>query len=89
MFHLSGAINVLLFLNFRPGLLLFPRPRQLDEQEMQVNPQEDTGPTIVSVTMNFQHGPGPTSAALGDGGSKDIATPPNVSPRQISDDIET
>jgi hypothetical protein len=36
MCYLSGAINVLLFLMIRPGLLLFPRPRQLDEQEMQL-----------------------------------------------------
>jgi hypothetical protein len=38
MFHLSGAINVLLFLITRPGLLLFPRPEQLDEQEIQLLP---------------------------------------------------
>jgi hypothetical protein len=31
MFYLSGAINVLLFLIIRPGLLLFSRPEQLDE----------------------------------------------------------
>jgi len=31
MFYLSGAINVLLFLIIRPRLLLFPRPKELDE----------------------------------------------------------
>ena len=39
IFYLSGAINVVLFLIIRPGLLLFPRPKQLDEQEIQLVPQ--------------------------------------------------
>src|SRR3984885_10952106 len=33
IFHLSGAINVPLFLITRKQLLLFPRPEQLDESE--------------------------------------------------------
>ena len=65
MFHLSGAINVLLFLIIRPGLLLFPRPERLDEQEIQLTPQ-DTGPAIFSDKEKFQHSSEPTSAALGD-----------------------
>ncbi|KAI0276620.1 hypothetical protein BGY98DRAFT_934920 [Russula aff. rugulosa BPL654] len=52
MFHLSGAINVLLFLITRPELLLFPRPRQLDEQEVELTPQEDTGPAISTTRRN-------------------------------------
>ena len=63
MFHLSGAINVLLFLIIRPGLLLFPRPTQLDEQEMQLTQQEDTGPAIFSDTEKLQRGPEQTPAA--------------------------
>jgi hypothetical protein len=65
MFHLSGAINVLLFLNIRPGLLLFLRPEGLDEQEIQLTPQ-GTGPAIFSDKENFQHSPEPSSAALED-----------------------
>ena len=65
MFHLSGAINVLLFLNIRPGLLLFPRPEGLDEREIQLNPQ-GTGPAIFSDKEKFERSPEPSSAALGD-----------------------
>jgi len=36
MFNLSGAINVLLFLIVRPQLLLFPRPDNLDEPEIEL-----------------------------------------------------
>ena len=46
MFHLSGAINVLLFLIIRPELLLFPRPRQLVDQEIELIPQEDVARQI-------------------------------------------
>jgi hypothetical protein len=81
MFYLSGAINVLLFLIIKPGLLLFPRPRQLDEQEMELTPQEDTGAANSSVTAEFQHSPEPSSASLGDESMKG-ATPPHDN-RQI------
>jgi hypothetical protein len=69
MFHLSGAINVLLFLIIRPELLLFPRPKELDQQEMQLKPQtqRDTGPATVSDVAYLQHSPEPTSATLVDG----------------------
>jgi hypothetical protein len=87
MFYLSGAINVLLFLIIRPGLLLFPRPRQLDEQEIELTPQDDTGPAIFSDTAKFEHSPEPTSVALEDEGSRDGATPSHVNSRRISDDI--
>jgi hypothetical protein len=66
MFHLSGAINVLLFLIIRPGLLLFPRPRQLDEQEIELTPQDDTGTANFSDMAKSQHSAEPTSAALED-----------------------
>jgi hypothetical protein len=66
MFYLSGAVNVLLFLYIRPQLLLFPRPKELEEQEIQLTPPEDTGAAILSDTAKFQHSPEPTSAALGD-----------------------
>ena len=36
MFHLSGAINVLLFLIVRPHLLLFTHPEGLDESEVEL-----------------------------------------------------
>jgi hypothetical protein len=67
MFHLSGAINVLLFLITRPELLLFPRPEQLEEQEIDLTPQDDTGAAHFSDTEKSQHSPEPaTSAALED-----------------------
>ena len=50
MFLLSGAINVLLFLIIRPELLLFPRPRQLDEQELELTLQDDTRAANLSDT---------------------------------------
>ncbi|KAI0276633.1 hypothetical protein BGY98DRAFT_694003 [Russula aff. rugulosa BPL654] len=65
VFHLSGAINVLLFLIIRPELLLFPRPRQLDEQEIVLTPQGDSGAAKFSDTAKSQHSSEPaTSAAL-------------------------
>ena len=73
MFHLSGAINVLLFLIVRPELLLFPRPRQLDELEIELTPQEDTGPAIFSDPAKFQLSPEPISARLEDEGPGDNA----------------
>ena len=88
MFYLSGAINVLLFLIIRPGLLLFPRPKKLDEQEIQVtHTPQGTGPAIISDTAQFQHSPEPTSAALEDGSSRGIAALSHVNSRRLSDDI--
>ena len=85
MFYLSGAINVLLFLIIRPELLLFPRPKELDGQDMQLAPTpQGTDPAIMA---QFQHNPEPTSAALEDGGFEDIATPSHVSSRRILEDI--
>ena len=44
MFSLSGAINVLLFLIARPGLLLFPRPKELPEPEIELARQGINSP---------------------------------------------
>jgi hypothetical protein len=90
MFYLSGAINVLLFLIIRPELLLFPRPEELAEPEIELSPRltpQGTGPAIISDTEKFQQSPEPTSAALEDGGPRDSATPSPVSSRRISDEI--
>jgi hypothetical protein len=87
MFYLSGAINVLLFLIIRPELLLFRRPGELAEPEIELAPQ-GTGPAIVSDTTKFQHSPESTSAALGDGCPRDSATPYHVNSGQMSDDID-
>jgi len=76
IFHLSGAINVILFLIIRPELLLFPRPKQLDQQAIQLTPQGDNGPTNFSDTAKFQRSSEPTS---GDGVSNDNETPSHVS----------
>jgi len=52
MFHLSGVINVFLFLIIRPQLLLFPRPSELrvDEQEIELELQDDSGAPNLSDT---------------------------------------
>jgi hypothetical protein len=87
MFHLSGAINVLLFLITRPELLLFPRPSQLDGQEVELASQEDTGPAISSDTAKLRLSPEPTSAPLEDESARDSATASYNGSRPISDDI--
>ena len=89
MFHLSGAINVLLFLIIRPELLLFPRPYELARPEMELAPQppQSTSLAIVSDVANLQHSPKPTSAALGVEGSGVSATSSNVKSKEILDDI--
>jgi hypothetical protein len=91
MFYLSGAINVLLFLIIRPGVLLFSRPEELPVAEPEIElASQGTGPAIFSDTARFQHSPEPTStlaARREDGGSRDVATPSHVSSRRISDDI--
>jgi hypothetical protein len=79
VFYLSGAINVLLFLIIRPGLLLFPRPERLAEPEMELAPQ-GTGAAIISDTAKFRHSPERTSAALGDEDSRD--TPSDINSRR-------
>jgi len=86
MFHLSGAINVLLFLIIRPELLLFPRPELLPEPEMELAPQ-GTSPAILSDAENFQNSPEPTSVELGDKDSRNSAAVSRISSRRISDDI--
>ena len=89
MFNLSGALDVILFLIIRPELLLFSRPRVLDEQEVLLtSAPQGTGLAIISDREKLQHSPEPsTSAVLGDGGSNDIPTPSHVESRPISDDI--
>jgi hypothetical protein len=87
VFYLSGAINVLLFLIIRPELLLFPRPEELAEPEIELAPQ-GTGLAIISDTGKFHHSPEPTSATLGDEGFKDSVTPYHVNSRRVSDDID-
>jgi hypothetical protein len=47
MFNLSGAINVVLFLIARPRLLLFPRPKELAEPEIELA-RQGTGSAIFS-----------------------------------------
>jgi len=76
IFYLSGVINVLLFLIVRPRLLLFPRPKELDGQKIQMTlTPQGTGPANFSDRAKFQRSPESTSAALEDGDSRDSATP--------------
>ncbi len=87
MFNLSGAINVLLFLIIRPQLLLFPRPEELAESDMELAPQGTSSVAMFSDIAKFQHSPEPTSAVLVDEGSRNSAAQSHVSSRRISDDI--
>jgi hypothetical protein len=66
MFNLSGAINVVLFLVFKPQLLLFPRPDELGQPEIALVPQGNNNSAIFTDTGKFQHSPEPTTAALAD-----------------------
>jgi len=68
VFYLSGAINVLLFLIFRPGLLLFPRPVEPPERKIQLARQGSSS-AVLSNTEKFQNSPEPSSMELGDKGS--------------------
>jgi len=63
LFNLSGAINVLLFLIFKPGLLLFPRPDQLRQPDHELV-SVGNGSKIFMDTTNFQHSPEPTTMVL-------------------------
>jgi hypothetical protein len=87
MFNLSGTIDVLLFLNVRPQLLLFPRPEKLAEPDIELAPQA-TCSAVFSDIAKFQHNPELTSAALPvDEGSRNSPAQLRVSSRRISDDI--
>lgn len=88
MYNLSGAINVLLFLVVRPQLLLFPRPDELPEQEMELAPQA-AGSTIFSEPAKLQHSPEATSAALGDEDFRNSAglARARASSSRLSDDV--
>ena len=71
LFNLSGAINVLLFLVFKPELLLFSRPEQLtqpDHDFVQVVPVGNgpNGPGFFTDLPNIQPSPEPTTAVLAD-----------------------
>ncbi|KAH9176403.1 hypothetical protein EDB89DRAFT_1846396 [Lactarius sanguifluus] len=64
MFNLSGAINVLLFLIVRPGLLLFSPPEEFGEPEGAEI--EDPTTTMFPDTPKYSHSPQPTGMRLAD-----------------------
>ena len=69
LFNLSGAINVLLFLIFKPELLLFSRPDKLtqpDHELVQVVPAGNCSGVFMD-GQNIQHSPEPTTEVLVDG----------------------
>ncbi|KAI9442147.1 hypothetical protein H4582DRAFT_1926706 [Lactarius indigo] len=66
MFNLSGAINVLLFLIVRPGLLLFSPPEEFGEPEGVENDNPTIGSTIFPDTPKYSHSPQPTGMGLAD-----------------------
>ena len=76
---LSGAINVLLF-------LIFPRPEELSELDVEIAPQNSSSAAFSDVAK-FQHSLEPTSVAQPvDEGSRNGAVQSRVSSRRISDD---
>jgi hypothetical protein len=81
VFYLSGAINVLLFLITRPELLLFRRPKELPEPEMELESQ-GTGPAILPDAENIQNSPEPAPMELGNEGSRN-STESRVNPDDI------
>jgi len=86
MFYLSGAINVLLFLIIRPGLLLFPRPKELPEPQpiIELEPQaQDIRPVVLDNAEILQNSPEPTPMEAGDEGSRNGAAGAHVSPEEI------
>ena len=66
LFNLSGAINVLLFLIFKPGLLLFPRPDELGQPDLLELVPAGNASGILTDAANFQRSPEPASTALAD-----------------------
>ncbi len=85
LFGLSGVVNVLLFLIIRQELLLFRRPAELPEPEMELA-SESTGPAILPDAENIHDSPKPARMELGDEGSRNSAES-RVSPGRLSDDI--
>ncbi|KAH9013781.1 hypothetical protein EDB84DRAFT_1590401 [Lactarius hengduanensis] len=66
MFNLSGAINVLIFLMVRPGLLLFSPPEEFSEPEGAEIKDPTTGSTMFPDTPKYSHSPQPTGMRLAD-----------------------
>jgi len=85
---LSGAINVLLFLIVRPQLLLFPRPEELAEPDIEL-PNQGNNPAVFTDIARIQHSPERTLAAqLVDEGPRTGTVQARVNSRRISDDID-
>jgi len=88
LFSLSGAINVLLFLTFRPRLLLFPRfeTEELSEPS-EVELPRGAGPAISPSPSNRSPSPETTTTALpvADEGSRNGAAMPRVGSRRTDD----
>ena len=66
MFNLSGAINVLLFLNLRPHLLLFTPPGELDEPKVELANLSIDSAVFPADMVNYCHSPQPTGTELMD-----------------------
>ena len=88
---LSGAINVLLFLIVRPQLLLFPRPEELAEPNIELLNQGNSSAVFTDVEK-FQHSPEPSLAAqaaqLVDESPRSGTVQARVNSRRMSDDID-
>ncbi|KAH9953521.1 hypothetical protein BC827DRAFT_129599 [Russula dissimulans] len=87
MFNLSGAINVLLFLTFRPQLLLFYRPDDLIEPEIEL--ANGNGSRIFSESGKSEQRPQSVGQSIEqlEGGSRNSAgeLSPVISPRRLDD----
>jgi len=65
IFNLSGAINVVLFLIFKPELLLFARPDELRQPDIELVPAGNNSKVFTDME-NFQHSPDPATTAVSD-----------------------
>ena len=88
IFHLSGAIDVVLFLIFRPGLLLFSRPEELYEQEIQLTLQGADPQGTASANFSQGRNSNVDLVCAMDEGSMDSATLSHVNTRRIPNDME-
>ena len=66
MFNLSGAINVLLFLNLRPHLLLFTPLEELGESKVELTNLSIDSAIFPADMVNYNHSPQPTGTGLVD-----------------------
>lgn len=83
IFNLSGAVNVVLFLFFKPQLLLFARPK-LRQPDIALVPAGNSS-KVFTETENSQNSPEPTTTAQDD--DSEAALSSRVSSTRTSTEI--